>query len=142
MHGKYLILIWLEYDTRIYMNTYVAYVIWWKICGYHDSMKEMNAPCYEKFMSYSFVHDYVLYDYQHVKGYVWLWICLLWLKYITWDIKGLLTVYSSHCNHDTDKWYRPLVERLLGYYDRLAWTAWPLVEGSGHWLTVYPGQKE
>ena len=70
MHGKYVTLNWLEYDTCIYMKANDAYVIWWKICGYHDSKEVMNVPCYENFMSYSFVHDYVPYDYIHVKGHV------------------------------------------------------------------------
>ena len=70
MHGKYVILNWSEYDTCIYMNANVAYVMWWKICGYHDSEKVMNVPCYENPMSYLTVHDYVPYDFIHVKGHV------------------------------------------------------------------------
>ena len=64
-----------------------------------------------------------------------------------YDIKGLSTVYSSHCDHDTEKRYWPTVY-VPGHYERLAWEAptnglsnsWSLTNGlcnSGSlWRTI------
>ena len=55
---------------------------------------------------------------------------------ITWDLKGLVTVYSSHCDHDTDRYDRPTV--VNPGHDRRLRSVNP-----GNWSTVInPGHTE
>ena len=89
---------------------------------------------YWELMSYIFVHDYVLMitdmkKDMYINGYA--------SKYcITWDLKGLVTVYSSHCDHDTDRYNRPTV--VNPGHDRRLRSVNP-----GHWSTVInPGHTE
>ena len=83
---------------------------------------------YWELRSYIFVRDYVLMitdmkKDMYINGYA--------SKYcITWDLKGLVTVYSSHCDHDTDRCYRPTVPVNPGHYRRLKSV------NLGHWSTV------
>ena len=116
MHDKYMILeiiwwngqepwmihelIWLQILTTLYDERYVVIMLmtkWWMI--------------------------YAQWEFYELQFSTWLCtLCLptckrtcvvmdkyLMLNCITCDIKGLLTVFSSHCNHDTDKWSWPTV---------------------------------
>ena len=147
-----MILIWTTYEliymrSMWYLNLYDEMVknhVWYmspyvikcwlcymmKVCGHYDYDEDMNDVC-----------SWII---------LWLtlstWLCTLWLRTckrtcikmnmhicmncITWDIKGLLTVYSSHCDHDTDRCYRPTVPVNPGHDRRLKGV------NPGHWSTV------
>ena len=117
---------WLRHEIDVHETRWLIYT-WQEDQVMTDSKEE-----YERY-------EYALHD--------WQCICI-------WP-KGLLTVYSNHCDHDTGRWGRPTgfvpglttevqakepwptVERLPGHYDWLAYKAltvgWKVPD---HWPTV------
>ena len=57
-------------ETWAYTCANVDYVIWWSYVVIMIMTSDKWSMLIENLMSYSWVHDYVPYDYRHVKGHV------------------------------------------------------------------------